>query len=187
MSLVLSAAGLSAALATTVKPLTLSEMVKRSPRIVHGTVVETHSQWEEGGTQIYTYVTLAPKEMLKGKAPAAGETLTFRQMGGRVGDRVIYVAGTPRFSAKQEVLVFLTGDDRGGYSQVMGIFQGAFRPTAGAGRGVEGVSPEAIGSLVPENETVSSDAGVSPAAGTFDQFLQRIRGLVRDQAEGRAP
>ncbi len=187
MSLVLAAAGFSAARATSVMPLTLSEMVKRSPRIVHGTVVEAHSQWEEGGTQIYTYVTLAPKEMLKGKSPAAGGTITFRQMGGRVGDRAVYVAGTPRFSAKQEVLVFLTGDDRGGYSQVMGIFQGAFRPTAGAGRGVEGVSPEAIGSLLPEKGTLSSGAAASPAAGTFDQFLQRIRGLVRDQTEGRAP
>ena len=180
-------AGFSAALATSVKPLTLSEMVKRSPRIVHGTVVEAHSQWDDGGTLIYTYVTLAPKEMLKGKASAEG-TVTFRQLGGQVGDKASYVAGTPRFAAKQEVVVFLTGQDRGGYPQVMGIFQGAFRP-AGAGRwrGVEGVSPEAIGSLVPDAGTMSPGAAAPPTAGTFDQFLQRIRGLVRDQSEGRAP
>lgn len=182
------ASGLSVVHATSVKPLTLSEMVQRSPRIVHGTVVEAHSQWEEGGTQIYTYVTLAPKEMLKGKSPA-GEKVTFRQIGGRVGDKAVYVPGTPRFAPKQEVIVFLTGADRGGYSQVMGIFQGAFRPVAGAGRGrgVEGVSPEAIGSLVPEAGTISSGATASPTAGTFDEFLQRVRGLVRAQTEGRAP
>ena len=183
------ASGFSAVLATSVKPLTLSEMVKRSPRIIHGTVIETRSQWEDGGTEIYTYVTLAPLEMLKGKAPANGGTVTFRQIGGQVGDRAVYVPGTPRFSPKQEVVVFLTGADRGGYSQVMGIFQGAFRPGAGPARrgGVEGVSPEAIGSLVPDAGTASTGASESPTAGTFDQFLQRIRGMVRDQAEEHAP
>lgn len=187
-AIALALAAWPVARATTVQALSLSEMVRRSPRIVHGTVVETHSQWEEGGSLIYTYVTLAPKEMLKGKRQDGEATVTFRQIGGVVGDKAVYVPGTPRFSPKQEVLVFLTGSDRGGYSQVMGIFQGAFRPgmVADGRRRVEGVSPDAIGSLAPEGETISSGAAESPASGTFDQFLQRVRKLVREQEEGPA-
>ena len=169
-----------------VQPVTLPELVKRSATIIHGTVLDTRSQWEEGGGQIYTYVTLSAREILKG--PRAGATsLTFRQIGGQVGDRVVYVPGTPRFSAKQEVLVFLTGPDSGGYPQVMGIYQGAFRPgsTASGQRGVDALSPAAVTSLLPEKPGVPGKAAVAaPFDGSFADFLQRIRDLAREQEKG---
>jgi hypothetical protein len=173
------------AMATQVQPVTVPELVQRSTTIVHGTVQETHTAWEEGGARLYTYVTVSPLELLKGNSPA-GRAITFRQLGGRDGDRIVYVAGTPRFSPKQEVLLFLTGNDGGGYPQVMGIFQGAFRAAGGPGaRRVEAISPGAAGSLLLEK---TAGPGQQPPApmlgGSFGEFKERIRALVREQGAG---
>ncbi|PYQ12925.1 MAG: hypothetical protein DMH00_05355 [Acidobacteria bacterium] len=172
--------------ATLVQPVTLPELVKRSTTIVHGTVQETKSQWEEGGGQIYTYVTVSSREFLKGGSPD-GTSVTFRQVGGQVGDQVVYVPGTPRFHAKEEVLVFLTGKDKGGYPQVMGIFQGAYRPVPGASgeRRVVGLTPDALTSILPEKARAQAQPEkalpAQPLGGSFTDFLQRIRDLVQEQ------
>ena len=174
------------AMATQVQPVTLPELVQRSTTIVHGTVQETHTAWEEGGARLYTYVTVSPVELLKGNSPA-GRTMTFRQLGGRDGDRIVYVAGTPRFSPKQEVLLFLTGDDGAGYPQIMGIFQGAFRSVNGPGGAsrVETITPGAAGSLLPEKAAGPGQHPPAPVlGGSFGDFMERIRILVREQAAG---
>jgi hypothetical protein len=161
-------------------------LVSRSTSIVHGVVLETHSQWEEGGGEIYTYVTLSAQEVMKGPR-AEATTVTFRQIGGQVGDRVVYVPGTPRFSAKQEVLVFLTGLDKGGYPQVMGIYQGAFRPGSNVAgqRRLDTMSPDAVTSLIPEKPAApGKGSAAAPFGGSFSDFLQRIRDLVKEQAKG---
>ena len=172
--------------ATMVQPVTLPELVKRSATIVHGVVLETRTQSEGGGSQIYTYITVSGREFLKG-GPHAGTSVTFRQIGGQVGDQVVYVPGTPRFREKQEILVFLTGQDGGGYPQVMGVFQGAFHPAPGPGgeRRVEGVTPEAVTSLLPEKaQEAGRETPAAPLGGSFADFLQRIRNLVKEQAGG---
>ncbi len=173
-----------AARATLVQALTLPEMVHRSATIVHGTVLETHTEWEEGTARLYTYVTLSASELLKG-GPRGVRTITFRQLGGRDGDRIVYVPGTPRFAAMQEVLVFLTANDGGGYPQVMGIFQGAFRPIPGpeGERRIVGLSSDAAASLRPERGSGGSMATpASPLEGSFTGFLERVRALVRGRA-----
>lgn len=170
--------------ATTVQPLTLPEMVQRSTTIVHGTVQEIHTGWEDGRARLYTYVTLSVAEFLKGGGPAQ-KAIVFRQLGGRDGDQIIYVPGSPRFAPKQEVLLFLTGDDAGGYPQVMGIFQGAFRPVSGAERRVEGVAPGALASITPSRGGGAGPSPpTSPLEGSFNDFLQRIRDLVKEQGAG---
>jgi hypothetical protein len=172
--------------ATVVERVTLPELVKRSAVIAHGTVIQTRVESEAGGAQIYTYITLAGREFLKGQ-PDAADKVTFRQIGGQVGDQVVYVPGTPRFQEKQEVLVFLTGKDAGGFPQVMGIFQGAFRPTVGPGgeARVEGLVPDAVTSLSPETAPGVAHGGAPGAVGgSFADFLQRIRDLVKSQAGG---
>jgi len=170
--------------ATTVQAQTLPELVRRSTTIVHGTVQETHVAWEDGHARLYTYVTVVPREVLKG-ASASGGTITFRQLGGRDGDQIVYVPGTPRFSPKQEILVFLTGEDSGGYQQVMGIFQGAFRPAIGPEgmRRVEGLTSATAGSLVPDKPGVSGRAE-PVVGGSFGDFMKRVRTLVKQQVHG---
>jgi len=185
---VLALASYGPARATQVQALTLPELVRRSATIVHGTVQETHTAWEDGRARLYTYVTVSPLELIKGNSPA-GRVITFRQLGGRDGDRIVYVPGTPRFSPKQEVLLFLTGNDVAGYPQVMGIFQGAFRPAGGPGglRRVEAISPGAADSILPEKAKGPGQPAPAPVlGGSFGDFMERVRILARDQAAGPA-
>jgi hypothetical protein len=184
----LALASAGTARATQVQALALPELVRRSATIVHGTVQETHTAWEDGTARLYTYVTISPLELVKGTSPA-GRAITFRQLGGRDGDRIVYVPGTPRFSPKQEVLLFLTGNDAGGYPQVMGIFQGAFRLASGPGglRRVEAISPGAAGSILPGKAKGPGQPSPEPVpGGSFGDFMERIRALVKDQATGPA-
>jgi hypothetical protein len=172
--------------ATQVQPLTLPELVQRSTTILHGTVQETHTAWEDGRARLYTYVTVSPLELIKGNS-AAGRTITFRQLGGRDGDRVVYVSGTPRFSPGQDVLLFLTGNDGAGYPQVMGIFQGAFRSVSGPGgiRRVDAISPGVAGTLLPEKAQGAGHPAPAPVlGGSFGDFMERVRALAREQAAG---
>jgi hypothetical protein len=174
--------------ATQVEPVALPELVKRSTTVVYGTVLETRVQSESGGARIYTYITISGREFLKG-GPPQGTSITFRQLGGQVGDQVVYVPGTPRFHQKQEVLLFLTGEDAGGYPQVMGIFQGALQPVSGPGgeRRVEGLGPDGSSSLLPDPAQGAGRENSPALGGSFTDFLQRIRDLVKAQAGGPKP
>jgi hypothetical protein len=172
--------------ATVVEPLTLPDLVRRSPTIVHGVVRETHVAWEAGRARLYTYVTVEARELLKGGGGAP--VVVFRQLGGRDGDQVIYVPGTPRFAPKQEVLLFLTGEDAGGYPQIMGIFQGAFQPASDASgaRRVEAISSSAAGTLLPgpSKRPERTPRAATPLGAPFGDFLEEIRTLVREQSGG---
>ena len=188
-TLVIGAVGAAApARATMVQRLSLPELVQRSTTVVHGTVQESHVGWEEGRARLYTYVTISAAEFLKGGVPGQ-KAITFRQVGGRDGDTIVYVPGSPRFSPKEEVLLFLTGGDGGGYPQVMGIFQGAFRPVArrGLARGVVGLTAGTAASLRPEPVHGGAAAPASPLPESFDGFLGQIRALVKEQARGTRP
>lgn len=93
----------SVAHATTLLKLTMDDLVDRSERIVQGEVVKLEAKEEQG--RIVTYITLDVQDTLKG--PADEQTISFRVLGGRMGDLVTIVHGTPQFSAGEQVLVFL--------------------------------------------------------------------------------
>ncbi len=77
-----------------------------------------------GGSMIFTRVTVDVIEAVKGSAES---TMQFVVAGGRVGDRVAWVPGMPRFEAGGEYVIFL----RDGYAQaadpITGVRQGIFR------------------------------------------------------------
>lgn len=93
----------SVAHATTLLKLDMDDLVDRSERIVHGEVTKLEAKEEQG--RIVTYITLDVQDSLKG--PADEKTVSFRVLGGRMGDLVTIVHGTPQFSVGEQVLVFL--------------------------------------------------------------------------------
>src|SRR6185312_15401393 len=60
---------------------------------------------KEGGN-IYTYVEISVREGLAGPF-GAGRTIVLKQLGGKVGDIVTTVPGSPRFKAGERALLFL--------------------------------------------------------------------------------
>ncbi|MET0620731.1 MAG: hypothetical protein ABW056_10655, partial [Thermoanaerobaculia bacterium] len=82
------------------------ELARSAPVIVRATVVFQEARLESAGgkTRPFTYVTLARLETIRGNVP---EAFSVRLPGGKVGDFVSWVAGTPRFATGGEVVLFL--------------------------------------------------------------------------------
>ena len=106
-ALVLALAGrpLSAA---TYLPMSDADLAAAAPVIVRATVVsETFRLERVGGVdRPFTLVTLQRFETLKG---AIGETFDVRLAGGKVGDILRWVPGSPVFSPGKEVVLMLAG------------------------------------------------------------------------------
>ncbi len=104
--------------ATTVRLYAEEEMVRTAHAIVRGHVLSVTPRWDNSGL-IVTDVTVAVERNLKN---AAGPKVVFTQLGGKVGERELHVAGTSTYTPGEEVLVFL---ERGGGGLVeMGVGAG---------------------------------------------------------------
>ena len=82
------------------------ELARSAPVIVRATVVSQEARLETvgGKTWPFTFVTLARLETIRGSVP---EAFSVKLPGGKVGDSVSWVAGTPRFATGGEVVLFL--------------------------------------------------------------------------------
>jgi PKD repeat protein len=82
------------------------ELARSAPLIVRATVVSQSSRLEPvGGTRRpFTIVTLAALEKIKGDVP---DTFSVRLPGGKVGDAISWVPGTPAFASGKEMILFL--------------------------------------------------------------------------------
>lgn len=86
----------------TVEKISLQKLTDDAVLIVHGRVLSSFSQWEEGN--IYTYTAVKVSQVLKGEESA---TITVKQMGGRVGDIAEEIPGAPTLVRGEEVVLFL--------------------------------------------------------------------------------
>jgi Ig-like domain CHU_C associated/Dual-action HEIGH metallo-peptidase len=86
-------------------------LVTASKAIVVATAGESHGRWAPGGW-IETVTELHVDEAIKGPI-AAGYTIHVTELGGVVGEIGYAVAGSPRYTLGQQVLLFLETNDRG--------------------------------------------------------------------------
>jgi len=96
------------------------QLIAKSPIIVSGTVLSTAVVDDDGAIRTETRIAVA--NVLKG---TAGDTITVRELGGELGDRITKVYGTPEFTKGERVLLFLEPAPRGGYRTV-DLFVGKF-------------------------------------------------------------
>jgi hypothetical protein len=111
--------------ATTLLKKNLDDLVREADAIVVGTVSEIQAQSDAGGG-IHSFVTLANLQVIHGDYQ--DDSLTLRFEGGRVGQDVRFIIGSPQFQPHDRVLVFIQGN--GQYLvPVVGWTQGVFRLT----------------------------------------------------------
>jgi hypothetical protein len=115
------------------------DLTLQSDLIVIGQAVDTRVFWANAGRNLFTLVTIATSETLKGDASA---TITVALPGGVDANRKIPIAmtypGAPRIAPEEEVFLFLSraDDEVTGAYAVTGFAQGKFSiETAGAGPG----------------------------------------------------
>ena len=82
----------------------LERLATGSEKIVIGDVVDMESKYLEPGEAIYTFVTIAVDEVVKGEDTAGN--LVLRVPGGTVGPSTMVVSHAPDFEVGQRVLVF---------------------------------------------------------------------------------
>ncbi|HEV8584337.1 MAG TPA: Ig-like domain-containing protein [Methylomirabilota bacterium] len=155
------------AAATVVVPVTEADLVAQAAAVVIGrvTAIESHAH----GGRVFTNVTLAVEEMLKGDSVP---TLTVRLLGGRVGDHVAWIDGSPEFRRGERVLVFLTAH-RDGTPRIAHFYQGKFSIVADAASGEDlavRVTPEGV--HLP---------GGAAAPATVSRRLRHFRDAIRAQ------
>ncbi len=111
----------SAARATTFVGMNERTLTRAADAVVIGTVrrIETVGQ-PDGG--IDTLVTLEVERTLKG---AVGRLVTLKQPGGRLGERIEWIAGSPRFTNGERQLVFLSAH-RDGTARTTAFGMGQF-------------------------------------------------------------
>jgi len=84
-------------------PPTVEQLARRADVVVIGDVTAATGELAAAGG-IHTRISLTAVETLKG---APSPSLSFTQIGGRVGDRMSAVGGAAQFTAGERVLVFL--------------------------------------------------------------------------------
>lgn len=120
-----------AAHATTFIEVPFSTSAREAPIIVRARVGESAAGWEadaEGTRRIYTYTELEVQETLKGGL-RAGAAIRARELGGKVGDEAMRVAGTARFRPGEDVVVLLGEQAHDGSYPVRGMMMGKLRVT----------------------------------------------------------
>jgi hypothetical protein len=114
--------------AATLINLSDSELVTHGDHILLGTVTRVTTSWEDpdgdGQSQIFTTIEVRVEQTLKG-GDRVGETVTFRQLGGRVGNITTNIPGLPKFTEGDSTLLFLEGSlTNPHYSPIPGLAQG---------------------------------------------------------------
>lgn len=106
--------------ATTIVMPTDDQLVAKSPLIVSGTVLSSGAVDRDG--RIWTETLLQVDKAIKGSVEG---TITIRELGGVVGNRITKIFGTPDYKAGERVLVFLEPSPAGGY-RTIDLYVGKF-------------------------------------------------------------
>ncbi len=157
LALIVATAGTTSA--AMVAPLRLADVTHEAAYVVHATVLAVRSGRDQSGLPA-TWITLAVTRTLKGPHRAQ---LTIKQYGvaSPLPDGTITrVDGLPRYRVGEEMVLFLRGTSRRGFTSPVGFAQGAYRVRRNNGRAL-----------------VRGEQGTEGTR-ELDEFLAEIAGLA---------
>lgn len=106
--------------------VTTAELAQAAQAIVRGNVTAIRSEWNEGRTYIWSFVTIDVSDALRG--PNAGEAIEVMIPGGVVGEIAQTSSDQVTFAQGEDVIVFLGQETYQGadYYNVVRLVQGKF-------------------------------------------------------------
>jgi hypothetical protein len=122
LAILLTFAGQNGALAVSMRPMSLEELIKKAQLVVHGKVLSKTVQRDIDG-QIITRIELEVIETVKGGLTDARFFIV--QSGGVLGDEFTTVSGQEHYEVGEEVVAFLVFNQRG-EGVTLGLAQGKF-------------------------------------------------------------
>ncbi len=123
LAVVLSAVLASEDCFSQVKKMSAKELTEESTAVLYGKCTGKKCEWNENRSAIYTYVTIAPEEYIKGHL---GSQVVVMVPGGRVDDILYEVSETPFFNENEDVIAFIWTNPRG-KNLITGGFQGKMK------------------------------------------------------------
>ena len=177
--------GAPSARATTVEPLTFSQVIGGAELIAVGTVSAITETWDAERETPLTEVTFSVIEALKGEV---GAELTLQFLGGATPDgATLVVAGMPEFAVGDRAVVFSAGNGtqacplvgwwQGLYRLFYDAGQDAFTVADHAGQPVVGIEGGA-GQLESRMSSADNDDEIMVDALTLDDFRSVVRAAI---------
>jgi hypothetical protein len=93
-----------------VKKMSSKDMTEVSTAVLYGKCKSKRCEWNENKSAIYTYVTIAPEEYIKGNL---GSEVVVAVPGGRVDNMLYEVSETPFFNVDEDVVAFIWTSPKG--------------------------------------------------------------------------
>jgi hypothetical protein len=160
-------------------------------RVVHGRVVSSQASWDDQHQRIFTLTEVEVLDQIHGPNDVP-KRVTIRTLGGEVGKIGMQVAGTEKFTANEEVLVFLRKDPVVANAfQVVGMSQGKYSIQADAsGQRVAVPSTEGLAFVKRDGESgvyKVDDNAAHPGRLSFDDLKKRISDAVRNRPNVQVP
>ena len=165
-------------------PVSDKDLIDQSACIIIGNITSLESYIDPLTHQPFTLIHLSLEEQLKGNLPSSH--LTIKQLGGKVGDQVAWVSGSPEFSQGERVLLFLT-HHLDGSLRVAHLFQGKFTLTQDLSHGKEMATrylqPDGVQVLQPRTqETLPRSSEDTPLLSPKDiRELQQLRDQIKNR------
>lgn len=94
----------SAESSSQVRKTSAKELTEASTAVLYGKCKGKRCEWNENRSAIYTYITIAPEEYIKGHLGSEGVVMI---PGGRVNDILYEVSETPFFNEDEDVIAFI--------------------------------------------------------------------------------
>jgi len=150
----------------TVEAFSFDELVQQAEVIVVVTVTDRQGILGTDGYTIYTLVTLANIDVVKGDVPAA--VFDLRIPGGVVGNNAQVYPGAPRLEQGQRYVLFIRGQQQHEFFPLVGAYQGVYRVLNDADGSTRVLRADQLG-----NPVVS--ALIFSTAPTLETFINHIQ------------
>lgn len=181
-----------AARATVMVDVSLDDLIVRADLVVRGKVQRIGSRVHviDGALEARTHVWLEVKEVLGGKAEGR-QLVHLWELGGRYADTETIVAGAPRYTVGEEVVVFLQRDGEGqDVYRTLEMTQGKYHVLEnGAGRETMAVRDLSEIAVARWNRRGAMRVVEPPAekAVSLDKLRTRIKALRLTEPGVKAP
>ncbi len=172
--------GLLGALGTlpgsTLRQLTLDDMIRQSTMIVHGTVQP--GAVSSRGSMIFSHYTVQVTETYKSAASQSTSPIDFGVPGGSLNGLIQRYSGAPSLTVGQDYVLFLW-TSKTGLTQIIGLSQGLFSVIS-----TPGAAPMVVRAAT--GERMLNSAGQPVAASDISMTLSALKAEIATVLSGQS-
>ena len=152
--------------------MSAQDLTEASTAVFYGKCTGIECAWNENKSVIYTYVTVAPEEYLKGNL---GPAAVIAVPGGKVGDIIYEVSDMPVFTEGEEIMAFVR-TNKAGKNIVTGGYQGKMKIDTDKNTGKKVV----FETTLAKNGTVKGNETKKLEKVKLEDFVAKVKGYSKN-------